>query len=193
MTTRRFSNPPQGLGRLMFRAPIYLYRAGLGWLLGDRFLLLHHVGRRSGLPRQTVLEVADYDPATDSYYIVSGFGRGSQWFKNLQANPEVEIQVGSRRLAVRAEVLDADASGARMAEYVRNHPLAAQALARVLGIEIDGSEADYRRIGQEQLPFVALRPLRVLRETPTVQEIVAPLLLVAAVLVVLWLGARERR
>jgi deazaflavin-dependent oxidoreductase (nitroreductase family) len=177
----------------MFRAPIYLYRTGLGWLLGDRFLLLHHVGRRSGLPRQTVLEVADHDAATDTYYIVSGFGHSSQWFKNLKAHPEVDIQVGSRRLAVRAEVLDADASGERMVDYARRHPMAAQALSRVLGLEVDGTEAAYRKAGREQLPFVALRPRRVLRETPTAQEIAIPLLLALAFVLALWLGSRGRR
>ncbi len=38
------------------RAPIGPYRIGLGGLLGRRFLLLEHVGRRSGLPRHTVID-----------------------------------------------------------------------------------------------------------------------------------------
>ena len=37
--------------------PIYLYRLDLGRLLGHRFLLLVHRGRKSGLLRETVLEV----------------------------------------------------------------------------------------------------------------------------------------
>jgi hypothetical protein len=43
--------------RLAFRLPIYLYRLDLGRLLGHRFLLLVHQGRRSGLLRETALEV----------------------------------------------------------------------------------------------------------------------------------------
>jgi len=42
---------PRGLVRLAFRAPIWLYRAHLGWLLGYRFVLLTHTGRKSVLPR----------------------------------------------------------------------------------------------------------------------------------------------
>jgi hypothetical protein len=33
--------PPKGLSRLFYRAPIWLYRLKLGWLLGHRFLLLN--------------------------------------------------------------------------------------------------------------------------------------------------------
>jgi hypothetical protein len=41
------SSPPRGLARLAFRLPIWLYRLRLGWLLGDRFLLLTHIGGRA--------------------------------------------------------------------------------------------------------------------------------------------------
>ena len=50
------SATPRGLACLAFRLPIGLYRLRLGWLLGDR-LLLTHIGRKSGLPRQAVIEV----------------------------------------------------------------------------------------------------------------------------------------
>ncbi len=43
-------HPPRGLARIGFRIPIILYRLGLGGLLGTRFLLLTHTGRKSGLP-----------------------------------------------------------------------------------------------------------------------------------------------
>ena len=42
--------------RQLFRAPVYLYRWNFGWMLGHRFLLLIHIGRRIGLRRHTVLE-----------------------------------------------------------------------------------------------------------------------------------------
>jgi hypothetical protein len=48
-------SPPSGLSRMVFRLPIWLYRLRLGWVLGARFLLVHHVGRRTGLPRRVVL------------------------------------------------------------------------------------------------------------------------------------------
>jgi hypothetical protein len=61
---RWLESKPAGALRLAFRLPIYLYRLDLGWLLGHRFLLFAHLGRKSGLLRETVLEVILYDPAT---------------------------------------------------------------------------------------------------------------------------------
>ena len=43
--------PPGKALRLGLRLPIWLYRLHLSWLLGERFLLLTHTGRNSGLPR----------------------------------------------------------------------------------------------------------------------------------------------
>src|SRR5689334_1392695 len=43
--------PPHGFSRMMYRLPVWLFHVHLGWLLGNRFLLLTHTGRKSGLPR----------------------------------------------------------------------------------------------------------------------------------------------
>jgi hypothetical protein len=51
---------PAGALKLALRLPIYLYRLNLGWLLGHRFLLFAHLRRKSGLLRDTVLEVILY-------------------------------------------------------------------------------------------------------------------------------------
>ena len=158
MTEKTTRKPPTGLSRLLFRAPIWLYRLGLGWLLGRRFLLLNHVGRKSGQVRQAVLEVVDHDAETGTYFVASGFGRKSQWFRNVQAQPEVMIQIGRRTLAATAEILESAASGQMMVEYARRHPTAAQNLSKLMAVAVDGSEADYRRVGEEAVPFVALRP-----------------------------------
>lgn len=177
--------PPHGLSRILFRAPLILYRLGMGPLLGGRFLLLHHVGRKSGLTRQAVLEVVDYDRQSDTYYVASGFGRGSQWFKNVQANPRVTIQVGSRRLEARAEVLDPQASADKMVDYARRHPAAATGLARVLGFDVDGSDEEYRRVARQHIPFVALHVQSAQRERPTIGEVAAMAAVFAGVILLL--------
>lgn len=177
--------PPQGLSRILFRAPLILYRLGLGPLLGGRFLLLHHVGRKSGLERQAVLEVVDDDRQSDTYFVASGFGRQSQWFKNVQVNPLVTIQVGPRRLEARAEVLDPQASAEKMVDYARRHPAAATSLARVLGFDVDGSDEDYRRVARKHIPFVALHVRSVQREKPTGGEVAAIAFVLAAVILLL--------
>lgn len=149
--------PPSGLGAFLFRLPIWLYRVGLGRLLGGRFLLLNHVGRKSGKMRQVVVEVVRHDEGSDSYVVAAGFGPQSQWYQNLLAHPEVSIQVGRRKLAVTAGFLSEEQGADEMADYGRRHPGAARQLSRLMGYKVDGSEADYRELGRT-LPFVAFRP-----------------------------------
>ena len=76
-------NPPSGFSRLLWRAPIWLYRAGLGWMMGNRFLLLNHIGRKSGLPRQAVVEVVVSNDEEGTFTIASGFGAKSDWYQNI--------------------------------------------------------------------------------------------------------------
>jgi len=67
-------------------------------------MLLTTTGRRSGQPRTTPLNcIAD----GDRYLAIASFGgddRDPQWFKNLQANPEATIQLGSETIPVHARV-----------------------------------------------------------------------------------------
>lgn len=52
--------------RRLVRSPIWLYRHGLGWLLGPRVLMLEHVGRKTGEPRYVCLEVVQREGSTPS-------------------------------------------------------------------------------------------------------------------------------
>jgi deazaflavin-dependent oxidoreductase (nitroreductase family) len=112
---------PRGITRFLLRLPIWLYRLRLGWLLGDRFLMFRHTGRKSGLPRYTVVEVVRHDEATGSYVIASGWGEGSDWFRNIQKNPEVVLHTGRRRAPARAERLSHDEAAAEL-QGVRGTP-----------------------------------------------------------------------
>jgi len=148
--------PPAGLARLLFRAPVHLYRWRLGRLLGGRFLLLNHVGRVSGKRRQTVVEVVEHT-GDDAYIVCSGFGARADWYRNVLAHPGVLIQVGARTVPAVAEPLSADEGGAYMARYAPRHPRAAARLVRMMGFRVDGSVEDYLAVGRE-LPFLRLRP-----------------------------------
>ena len=64
----------KGILWYFFRVPVYLYRWRLGWLFGHRLLLLAHFGRRSGLRRQTVLEVVEYRKQGPEVVVANGFG-----------------------------------------------------------------------------------------------------------------------
>jgi deazaflavin-dependent oxidoreductase (nitroreductase family) len=150
--------PPSGFNRLLWRAPIWLYRWNLGWMMGGRFLLLNHVGRKSGLPRQAVVEIVAHDPESGQYSIASGFGAKSDWYQNLRATPEITIKVGSKDISVTAVPLSPDESGAAMVDYAQRNPTAAKGLMRVCGYQVDGTNEDYYTMGYEHIPFIKLIP-----------------------------------
>lgn len=149
--------PPTGLARLLFRLPIQLYRWRLGWLLGGRFMLLTHTGRKTGRPRQVVIEVVGGEPRNGGYLACSGFGAAAAWYRNILATPTVTIQVGRRRMVAVAEPLDADAGAEAMATYASRNPWAARRLCRLMGFAVDGGEADFREVGR-RLPFIRFTP-----------------------------------
>jgi len=143
--------PPRGLSRLLYRFPIFLYQIGLGRLFGGRFLMLTHVGRISGRPRNAVLEIIRRDEIGKAYYVLAAFGEGSDWVRNLRAHPDVEITTGGRHINVTAEFLtEGDAEG-EVLEYARRSPLAARTLPRLIGYRVDGSEEGYRELARHLL------------------------------------------
>lgn len=89
------------------------YQRTRGWI-GHRIpgmpssLMLHHVGARTGTPRTTTLSYANDG---NDYLVVASNGgsdRNPGWLHNLKADPNVEINVGPRRFAVRAAVVGPD-------------------------------------------------------------------------------------
>lgn len=117
--------------RWLVRAPIWLFRARLGVLLGRRFLLLEHIGRTSGARRFVVLEVIDRAPGR--LVVVSGFGAASQWYRNICATPQVRITVGSRQpVAAIAATLAQPDTAAALQRYRAAHPRAWAQLRPVL-------------------------------------------------------------
>ena len=90
-------SPPKGVSRFFYRLPIFVYRIGLGRLMGSRFLLLEHTGRKSGKVRRNVLEVVRRDDAARMFYIVSAWGEKSDWLRNVRANAAVTINVAGTR------------------------------------------------------------------------------------------------
>jgi deazaflavin-dependent oxidoreductase (nitroreductase family) len=130
--------------------------------LGNRFLRLTHLGRKSGRRYQAVLEVVDTDRATGELVVMAGFGRSSDWFRNIQAAPAVEIAINGRRFPPLHRILDEDQAAAALADYERRTRLIAPILRRVLSrlarSPYDGSAAA-RHMLVRQLPMVGFRPL----------------------------------
>jgi len=141
---------PKGLLRVLLRCPILLYRLHLGWLLGHRFLLLAHVGRKSGMPHFTVLEVVSYDSTKHRCVIASGWGEKAQWYKNILANPDVAVTLGTHRHRAKEAELE-------LRDYARKYPWSMKRLNRsMLGKKFHGQDADFQKIAT-QVPLVELQ------------------------------------
>jgi deazaflavin-dependent oxidoreductase (nitroreductase family) len=73
-----------------------------------RFLVLHTTGRRSGKLRQTPLS---YTKDGDTYIVIASDGgspHDPDWYLNLEAHPDAEIELGERHRQVRAETVTGD-------------------------------------------------------------------------------------
>lgn len=149
---------PTGILRALLRAPILLYRWNLGWMLGGRFLLLSHTGRKSGLKRETVIEVVSYDKATGAYYVAAAWRDQSDWYRNLQQDPTVGVQVRNRSFPARAEEVATQEGEARLWDYARKHPTAFRELVMVmLGERMPPSKETCRKVA-ELVPVISLSP-----------------------------------
>ncbi len=146
--------PPRGLAAIPWRLPIYLYKLHLGWMLGERFLLLTHIGRKSGLPRHAVIEVVHHDPETHTWYVASGFGEKSHWFRNIMKTPQVTIQVGRRKMTAEAHRLSPEEAESILRQYAQKHPIALRELGKIIGLQYDGTPESLRQMA-EQIPVVA--------------------------------------
>lgn len=100
------------VNRSLFKAPLILWRIGLGVLLshkamaGNKMLVLTTWGRKSQKPRHTMLS---YVSVGDQEVVCSGWGEKSDWVKNIGVNPQVTVQVGCKSYsAVARRVQDGD-------------------------------------------------------------------------------------
>jgi len=148
---------PKGLLRLFLRFPIILYKLKLGRLLGDRFLLLHHLGRKSGQWRQTVVEVVRCDPSQGVYIVASGWGETSNWFRNILKHPEIRIETARGKLDAVVERLDDQSAGRELRDYGRRNPAALRLLAkRMLGRAFSETDEDFLELSRT-IPVILIQ------------------------------------
>lgn len=122
--------------RWFLRSPVNLYRVGLGSLLGRRMVMIEHTGRKSGLPRRTVLETVRYDD--ESIDVAAAWGTKSDWYRNLVAKPKLTVSSGSLKgVPATAMVLDEATAETVFAAYADDHPKAADALSKTVGLPLD--------------------------------------------------------
>jgi deazaflavin-dependent oxidoreductase (nitroreductase family) len=148
---------PRGPLKLFFNLPRLLYRAHLGWLLGHHFLLLTHRGRKSGKARQTVLEVVRYDPATRESVVISAYGDRSDWYRNIQAAPAIEVRTGRDRYVPQLRRLGAEERFAVLRSYRRRYGPLLGLFLRYMGYPQARTEEELRVVAS-RLHAVGFRP-----------------------------------
>ena len=134
---------------------VAMWRLGLGrwvnvWPGGSgRIFVLGHTGRRTGMRRWTPLNYAMIDGLL---YCTAGFGTASDWYRNVMAEPRVEVWAPGRRWV-------------GIVEEVSDHPERIRLLREVLvasGFAARAAGIDPQRMDDEGLaaattPYCLLR------------------------------------
>ncbi len=133
---------------------LYMSRTNVGHLV----LLLTTTGRKSGLLRTTPLQ---YEEIDGIIYVAAARGQKADWFRNIVANPHVEVQVKRNRFHGLAEPIT---DPKRIADFLA---LRRQRHPRMIGIMLlfHGLPPKPNRVHLEQLAtklaLVAIRPDKV--------------------------------
>jgi deazaflavin-dependent oxidoreductase (nitroreductase family) len=107
---------------------------------GTTVLILTTTGRRSGTPRSTPLI---YGRDGDNFVVVASKGGADEdpaWYLNLEANPQVEVQVLGERFAARARTATAEEKPRLWHSALERWP----------------AYADYQRRTAREIPVVVL-------------------------------------
>ena len=150
---------PNRILRALLRAPIWFYRGNLGWMMGGRFLFLTHTGRKSGLKHQTVIEVVSHDETTGAYYVAAAWREKSDWYRNIQQNPSIGVQVRNHKFQANAEKISTQEAEERLWDYARKNPIPFGKLVTVmLGERLPPDKEACRKVA-ESVPLISLTPI----------------------------------
>ena len=92
-----------------------------GALVGLDLILLHHPGRSSGLPHITPVA---YMPYEDGYLLLGSFAGAAtepQWVRNVEAAPEITVEMGADTSMMTPTVLRHGPERDRMYQAARDH------------------------------------------------------------------------
>jgi deazaflavin-dependent oxidoreductase (nitroreductase family) len=150
----RVEKIPRFVWKLLKLPSRILYGLGLGRFQGRFVLLLTTTGRKSGKPRVTPLQ---YDQLDDD--VGAARGVNADWFRNIQADPEVQVQVKGRRFRGLAEPITDPLQIADFLELrLARHPKMVGAIMRSAGLPPMPSRAQLESYAAKRA-MVIIRPL----------------------------------
>ena len=138
-----FEKKPNRMLKFFFKVPVWLHKMGLGgWerLIGAQWMFITTKGRKTGKPRNSMVDVMDYDKATDTYYIEAAYGTRADWYRNIQASPNFEARVGRRKFLARAEALSNENTADTLVRFYREKPAYTRSVMAMVGIKFNGEE-----------------------------------------------------
>jgi deazaflavin-dependent oxidoreductase (nitroreductase family) len=119
----------------------------------SRVLILTTIGRKSGEPRSTPLQ---FEEVGEVYYVASARGEKADWYRNLVACPQVNVQVGDTCFSTFAKPITDLGQIADFLELrLMRHPYFMRAMLRLEGLPRKYSRADLEKFA-ERLAIVAL-------------------------------------
>lgn len=104
-TTKQMDSLRKGF-RVMNRFMVFLWKLGMGRMINfwpaviGRIMVIKHRGRKSG---KEYLTPVNFAPVNGEIYCTAGFGSGSDWYRNMQTNPNVELWLPDRKYKAGAE------------------------------------------------------------------------------------------
>jgi len=85
---------------------VFMWKIGLGWTMNiwpavsGRIMVIKHRGRKSG---KEYLTPVNYALVDGEIYCTAGFGSMSDWYRNMLANPNIELWLPEGKRKARAE------------------------------------------------------------------------------------------
>ena len=127
--------------RIVNKFMVFMWKIGMGRMINfwpavvGRIMIIKHTGRKSG---RTLYSPVNYAPMDGEIYCMAGFGTITDWYRNLMANPCVEIWLPDRKAQVKAKDISDSPQRLRL---IRELLIASGFAARMFG-GIDPTKVD---------------------------------------------------
>jgi deazaflavin-dependent oxidoreductase (nitroreductase family) len=123
--------------------------------MASKILVLTTIGRKSGLTRPTPLQFEEIDGV---YYVASARGEKADWYRNLMACPQVNVQVMDNSFSTLAKPMTDPGQIADFLELrLIKHPRFMGILLRLEGLPHKYSRSDLEEFAK-RLAIVVLSP-----------------------------------
>ena len=171
----------------MNRLMVLMWRLGLGKYLnaypdvGGRIMVIVHTGRKTGITRYTPV---NYTHMNDDLVCTAGFGAGSDWYKNIMAQPTIDVWLPDGSWHAIAEDVSSDPDRLLMMRQVL---IASGIVAPMIGFnpktmsneDLDAATHDYRLVRIRLTEKLPSEPGKTVRVYPYIKYI--PLALAALI------------